>query len=190
MKIENPKALYGEVVHDTNGKAIGKIDKIWKSWNDDYPGYFFGVKTNENTRDTFFRGTYKLIPIYSDYIREVVNERVTLNKTIDDLSHLWNKIVQCGYSSYPLDQLFEMPVYDKNQSRIGTFCSFVESDGTMINFGLLLDPYLCEYWNVPYNTTLPIETNYIMYVKDTINLDKTLDELKTYWHDKYQALWK
>ena len=188
MKIENPERLVGEEVSDTNGNVIGTIDKMWKSWNDEYPGYFFGVKTNENTRDIFFRGTNKLIPIYSDYIREVVNERVTLNKTIDDLGRLWNKTVQCGTTTNPLDQLFEMPVYDKNQSKVGIFCSYVESDGTIRHFGLFLDPYLCESWNVPFNTTLPIETSYITYVKDTINLDKTLDELKTYWHDKHGVL--
>jgi len=188
MKVENPKALFGNEVYDMYGKVIGKIDKIWESWNKDYPGYFFGFKTYENTRDNYFRGTNKLIPIYSDYLREVVNNHVTLNKTIDDLSHLWNKIVQCGHSIYPLDQLFEMSVYDKYQSRVGTLCSFVEIDGMMTHFGLLLDPYLYEYWNVPYNTILPIETSYIKYVKDTINLDKTLDELKIYWHDKYHVL--
>lgn len=188
MKIENPKALFCKEVHDMYGKVIGKIDKIWKSWNEDYPGYFFGVKINKNTRETYFRGTYKLIPIYSDYIREVMSKYVTLNKTIDDLSHLWNKTIQCSHSSYPLDQLFDMSVYDKNQSRIGTFCSFVEIDGMMMHFGLLLDPYLYESWKVPFNTTLPIETSFITYVKDTIKLDKTLDELKTYWHDKYNVL--
>ena len=184
MKIENPQGLVGQEVNDTNGNFIGKIDKIWKGWNEEYPGYFFGVTTNKNTRDTYFRGTNKLIPIYSDYIREVVSERVTLNKTIDDLGRLWNKTVQCGPTTHPLEQLFEMPVYDKKQSKVGTFCSYVESDGTIRHFGLLLDPYLCQSWNAPFNTTLPIETSYIMNVKDTINLDKTLDELKTYWHDK------
>ena len=183
MKIDKPTELVEKEVCDTNGNVIGKIDKIWKSWNDDYPGHFFGVKTNENARDTFFRGTQKLVPIYSDYIREV-SEHVTLNKTMDDLCRNWNKTVPCGRTTYPLDKLFEMPVFDKNQSRVGTFCSYVESNGIIRHFGLWLDPYLCETWNVSYYTTMPIETNYIMYVKDTINLDKTLDELKNYWHDK------
>ena len=100
MKIENPQGLVGQEVNDTNGNIIGTIDKIWKGWNEEYPGYFFGVKTNKNTRDTYFRGTNKLIQIYSDYIREAVNERVTLNKTIDDLGRLWNKTVQCGPTTF------------------------------------------------------------------------------------------
>ncbi len=91
MKIENPQGLVGEEVCDTHGDVIGTIDKIWKSWNDEYPGYFFGLKIYENTRDTYFRGTNKLVPIYSDYIREVTDERVTLNKTKDELGRLWNK---------------------------------------------------------------------------------------------------
>ena len=186
MKITNPRELVGKEVVDQNGKPVGWIDKTWNSWNQEYPGCFFGIKPNENTRNTFFRGTHKLIPIYSDYIREV-SERITLNKTMDDLCRTWNKTVQCGPTTYPLEQLFEMPVFDKNRSRVGTFCSYVESDGTIRHFGLLLDPYLCESWNVLFNTTLPIETSYIMYVKDAINLDKTLDELKNYWHDKHHT---
>ena len=78
-----------------------------------------------------------------------------------------------------------MPVFDNHHSRVGTFCTFVETDGTIKNFGIWLDPYLCETWNLPYNTTLPIETNYITHVKDTINIDKTIDELKNYWHEKH-----
>jgi sporulation protein YlmC with PRC-barrel domain len=184
MKLDKPKELVGKEVYDTNGNVIGTIDKMWNSWNEEYPGYFLGLKTNENTRDTFFRGTYKLIPIYSDFIREV-SERITLNKTMDDLCRSWNKTIQCGPTTCPLEQLFEMPVFDKYQSRVGTFCSYVESDGTVRNFGIWLDPYLCQLWNVPYNTTVPIEPNSIYHVKDTINLDKTLDELKNYWHEKH-----
>ena len=185
MKIEKPYELIGKEVFDANGNNIGWIDKTWNSWNEDYPGYFFGVKTNENIRDTYFRGTYKLVPIYSDYIQEV-GEHITLNKTTDELCHYWNKTIPCGPTTCPIEDLVEMPVFDKHQSRVGTFCSFVESDGTFRNFGLWLDPYLCETWNVPYNTTLPIETNYITHVKDTINLDKTIDELKNYWHQHHK----
>jgi hypothetical protein len=187
MRIENPKGLVGEEVRDMNGNILGKIDKIWQSWNDDYPGYFFGIKTDENTRDTYFRGTNKLIPIYSDYIREVTG-RITLNKTINYLGRLLNKTVQCGTTTYPLEELFEMPVYDKNHSKIGTFCSYVECDDSIRHFGLLLDPYLCESWNLPFNKTLPIDTNNIVYVKDTISLDKTLKELKIYWQNKHHIL--
>lgn len=184
MKITNPKELIGKEVVDINGNTIGWIDKTWNSWNEDYPGYFFGVKTNENVRDTWFRGTTKLIPIYSDYIKEV-KDQVTLNKTMDNLCHFWNKTVPCGPTTYPMEELVEMPVFDKSYSRVGTFCTWVETDGTIKNIGLWLDPYLCEYWSLPYNTTLPIETNHIMFVKDTITLDKTLDELKEYWHKKH-----
>jgi len=184
MKIEKPYELIGKEVVDTNGNTIGWIDKTWNSWNPEFPGYFFGIKTNENVRDTYFRGTNKLIPIYSDYIREV-SEHITLNKTMDDMCHYWNKTVPCGPTTHPIEELVEMPVFDKHHSRVGTFCTWVESGGTYENYGIFLDPYFCESWNVPYNTTMPIETNYITHVKDTINLDKTIDELKNYWHEKH-----
>jgi sporulation protein YlmC with PRC-barrel domain len=180
MKINNPYELVGKEVVDQNGTPVGWIDKTWNSWNQDYPGYFYGIKPNDNTRDTFFRGTHKLYPIYNDYIQEV-KEYVTLNKTINELSRYWNKTVSCGSTIYPTDQLVEMPVYDKNNSRVGTFYTFILSEKTSHQYGCLVDPYLCEIWKVPNNTLMPVPTNYITYVKDTVRLDKTLDELKEYW---------
>ena len=32
MNIQNPKELVGKQVFDTNGTAIGTIDKTWQSW--------------------------------------------------------------------------------------------------------------------------------------------------------------
>jgi len=45
----------------------------------------------------------------------------------------------------------------------------------------LLDPYICETWHLPYNTTFPIEPNHITTAKNTITLDQALHELKDYW---------
>jgi len=180
MNVSNPHELVGKEVFDTNGNTIGTIDKAWNSWNNEYPGHFFGIRPNENTRDTWFRGTVKLIPIYSDYIKEI-SERVTLNKTIEELGRFWNKTVPCGQNTYPTDKLIDMSIYDKNNSRVGTFYTWVESDGTYKNYGVLVDPFICDTEKVPHNTLMPIPTNYITDVKDTICLDKTLDELKKYW---------
>jgi len=44
-----------------------------------------------------------------------------------------------------------------------------------------LDPYLCGAWKMPYNTLWPIPPNFLTNVTDTIQLDKTLDELKGFW---------
>jgi sporulation protein YlmC with PRC-barrel domain len=186
MKIWNPNELIGKEVVDANGTPIGWMDKTWNSWNDDYPGHFFGIKTNDYVRNTHFRGESKLIPVYNDYIRNVGNT-VMLTKTIDDLCRYWNKTVPCGPTTYPMEELVEMPVFDRFHSRVGTICTWVERDGTINNFGLLLDPYICETWHLPCNTTFPIETNYITYVKDTVNLNVALHELKEYWqkHRKF-----
>ena len=185
MKIGNPKEIVGKEVYDVNGNTIGYIDKTWNSWNQEYPGPFFSIRPNQNARDTCFRGTHKLIPIYSDYIRNA-DKHVTLNKTMDELSRFWSKTVQCGTTTYPTDQLVEMPVYDKNHSRVGTFLAWVESTGPSRNYGVLVDPYLCDTWKVPHDTLMPIPTNYIIAVKDTITLDITLDELKNYWKQHYK----
>ena len=184
MKVNNPRELVGKEVVDTNGNTMGTIDKTWNSWNSDYPGYFFGVKTNDSTRDAWFRGTDKLIPIYSDYIKQT-DERVFLNKTMEELGRFWNKAIHCGNTTYPTDELVEKPVYDKYHSRVGTFYAWTESDGTYKNYGVLLDPYLCESWNMPFNTLWPIPANYVNCVKDTITLDKSLDELKGFWDQQH-----
>ena len=185
MKIEKPKKMVGKEVYDANGKTIGRIDKVWNSWPQKHTGYFFGIRPNQNARDTCFRGTYKLIPIYSDYIREVGNGCVTLNKTIDWLYHFWNRAVRCGYRICPTDELLDKPVYDKNYSRVGTFLASTESNASSRNYGVIIDPYLCETWKVPQNTLMPIPTNYITNVKDTFCLDKTLDELREYWKQHF-----
>lgn len=185
MKVDNPNELVGKEVYDANGNPVGYIDKTWTSWNQEYPGQFYGIKPNENTRCTYFRGTYKLVPVFSDFIREV-RENVTLNRTLDELSKCWNKTVLCGPVTCPTDQLVDMPVYDKTHSRVGTINAWVESGGTLKDYGCILDPYLCERWNLPYNKLMPIPIQYIYQVADTICLDKTLDELREYWKQHYQ----
>ena len=180
MKVNNPHELVGKEVVDVNGNTVGTIDKTWNSWNQDYPGYFFGIKTYDNTRDTWFRGTCKLIPIYSDYIKHT-DDRVYLNKTTEELGRFWNKAVHFGTTTCPTDELVEKPVYDRNHSKVGTFYTWTESDGTYKNYGVLLDPYLCDTWKMPYNTLWPIPPNFLATVTDTILLDKTLDELKGFW---------
>ena len=184
MKIIKPYELVQKEVFDKNGNAIGTIDKVWNSWNQNWPGCFFGLRPNEHARDRWFRGTYRLIPIYSDHIGEV-SEHVTLCETMDELHRFWNKTVQCGSTACPTDDLLDKPVYDKNHSRVGTFFASVESDGPSRNYGVLIDPYLCDTWKAPHNTLMPIPTNYITNVKDTITLDKTLDELKKYWKEHF-----
>ena len=129
MNINNPKELVGKAVVDTNGKNIGWIDKTWNSWNQDWPGYFFGIRLNPTTRNTYFRGTHKLIPIYSTYIQDVA-ENVNLHMTIDTLCSFWNSTIPCGQTTCPTDEVMEKPVYDKNMSRVGTICSWVEQEGT------------------------------------------------------------
>ena len=185
MKINNPRELVGKEVCDVNGNTIGTLDKWWNSWNTEYPGYFFGIRSTENTKDTWFRGTNKLVPIYSDYIREW-GVNITLNKTMDELGHFWNKTVPCGTTTCPTDEMFEKTIFDKNHSRVGTFFGWVESDGVFKQYGCIVDPYLCDSWKVPYNTLMPVSTDFITDVKDTITLNKTLEELKEYWHQHHQ----
>ena len=185
MKINKPNELIGKEVHDLNGNTIGTIDKWWNSWDMEYPGYFFGIRPTENTKDTWFRGTNKIIPIYSDYIKDF-SEYVTLNKTTEQLSKFWSKIVPCGTTTCPTDQLVDMAIFDKDHSRVGTFYGWVESDGTYKHYGCFVDPYLCETWKVPFNTLMPMPVDCITDVKDTITVDKTLQELKGYWQQHHK----
>jgi hypothetical protein len=180
MRINNPKELVEKEVCDANGITIGTIDKCWNSWNSEYPGYFFGIRPTENTRDTWFRGTTKLIPIYSDYIKEY-DEHVTLNKTTYELCRFWNKSIHYGITTCTTEEMVDKTIYDKNYSRVGTIHGWVESDGTFKHYGCFVDPFLCDSWKMQYDTLMPVPPDFLYYVKDTITLDKTLDELKEYW---------
>jgi hypothetical protein len=181
MYIQNPKELVGRTVCDTNGNTIGVIDKTWWSWNQQYPGFFFGVRPNENARNTWFRGTTKLIPFYSDYIREVT-QHVYLNRTVEQLAQFWGKTIHYSpQQSWPIDELVEKAVYDRNHCRVGTFFGWFEQEGTYRQCSLFLDPFLCETWNLPYNTLMPLPAEFMTDVRDTIVLNKTLDELRAYW---------
>ncbi|MDG6229382.1 MAG: hypothetical protein QCH96_05400 [Candidatus Thermoplasmatota archaeon] len=180
MRVDKPYEYAGKEVVDVNGNTIGTIDKIWKSWNTEYPGYFFGIIPHISIRDTWFRGTNKLIPIYSDYIKEATHH-LTLNKTLDQLAHFWNKTVPCGKTRYPIDDLVERGIYDKDHSRVGTLFSWVETEGAYKQYGCFVDPYLCDTWDLPHTTMMPMPFEYIEMVKETITLNKTCDELKEYW---------
>jgi hypothetical protein len=180
MKIEKPNELIGKQVCDAKGTTIGWVDKTWNSWNQESPGYFFGVKTNDQVRATHFGGTTKLIPIYSTYITDV-GEKITLNKTIDELNSYWHKMVPCGTETCQTFDLFEKPVYDSQYSRVGTFCTWYETEGQTKHYGVFVDPYLCKFWNIPSDTVMPVPYEFITTVKDTVKLNKSLDELKNYW---------
>ena len=185
MKVYNPHDLVGKEVCDANGTPVGWIDKTWNSWDQNCPGYFFGIKPNPNARTCNFRGTYKLIPIYNDYIRDV-GDRVTLNRTLNELSQFWNKTVPCGQITCPTDKLVEMPVFDKYNSRVGTLYPWIDTQGTFqTTYACFVDPYLCQKWNLPTNTLMPIPTQYLTQITDTVTLDKSLDELRQYWQ-QYQ----
>ena len=186
MRINNPHELVGKTVLDANGNTVGTIDKIWDSWNQESPGWFYGVKPNVYARENYFRGSYKLIPIYSDYIKEV-QPQIKLNKTTEELGRYWNMAVQCGQNKYPTDELMERPVYDRYNSRIGTIYCWVGHEGSQMTYGVCLDPYLCDQWKVPYNKLLPLDANYFSGVKnETIYLDKALHELREYWKQYQQ----
>ena len=180
MKIWNSHELIGKEVFDAKGKPIGWVDKTWNSWNQDYPGYFFGIKMNDQTKKKYFRGVNKLFPVYNDLIQTVGNT-VTLTKTMDELCMYWTKTIPCGQTTCPVEELIEMPVFDKYHSRVGTFTTYVETNGQINNLGILLDPYICETWQLPYNTTFPVEPWHITTTKNTITLDQALQELKEYW---------
>ncbi|RLF40228.1 MAG: hypothetical protein DRN12_05855 [Thermoplasmata archaeon] len=180
MKISNPKDMIGKLVTDFNGVTIGVVDKIWKSWNEEYPGWFLGVRLNEEVRNTWFRGTTKLIPIYNDYIQDIA-EHIMLNKTAEQLSRYLNKTVSCSDAAHPIDHLMDMPIYDRNHSRVGTFYGWVESDGIYKHYGCFVDPYLCDIWDIPYNIVMPLQPSMVHQVFDTITLNRTLEELREYW---------
>jgi hypothetical protein len=77
--------------------------------------------------------------------------------------------------------MVDKTIYDKNYSRVGTIHGWVESDGTFKHYGCLVDPFLCDSWKMQYDTLMPVPPDFFHYIKDTITLDKTLDELKEYW---------
>ncbi|MCK5301112.1 MAG: hypothetical protein KAJ21_04340, partial [Thermoplasmatales archaeon] len=92
----------------------------------------------------------------------------------------------CGQTTCTTDEITDKTVYDKNHSRVGTFYGWVESDGTFKNYGCFVDPYICDTWKVPHNIIMPMPIDSITNVKDTILLNKTLDELKQYWQKYHQ----
>ncbi|MEF8847920.1 MAG: hypothetical protein V5A68_02160 [Candidatus Thermoplasmatota archaeon] len=54
MGINNSTELMRKQIYDAKGTPIGWIDKTWNSWNKQSPRYFFGVKTNDNVRHTYY----------------------------------------------------------------------------------------------------------------------------------------
>ena len=46
---------------------------------------------------------------------------------------------------------------------------------------ILLDLYICDTWQLPHNTTYPIEPWHITATKNTVTLNQALNELKDYW---------
>jgi len=180
MRITKPDELIGKEVYDYQGTAVGVFDKYWRSWNKQDSRWFFGIRPYENVRDAWFRGTTKLIPIYSDYIKEI-GETVTLKKVMTDLSNEWRKAISFGQTSWPTDDLMERGIYDKYGSRVGIFFAWAEENKKQAYYGCFVDPYLTEKWRYDYNTLMPLKTEYFYYVTDSITLNASIDDLKKYW---------
>lgn len=170
------KGYIGKQVYDSNGILIGVVDKVWKRWNKNKKS--LGVKIHENIRDTMFRGTTKLIPIPEEILQKNT-EVITLNKTVDYLSKLWIQTVIHNLASN--DEMIEKVVYDKNLSRIGVISSWIESKGELKQYECILDPYICDKYNLSYNILYPIPLEYLNYMRDTIMLNKTFNQLKKLW---------
>jgi hypothetical protein len=105
---------------------------------------------------------------------------------MEQLVKFWNKTVPCDQTTCPTDQLVDVSIYDKNHSRVGVFYGWIETNGEFKHYGCFTDPYISENWKLPYNTMMPLLTNFIYYTKDTITLDKTLGDIKEYWKKYYQ----
>lgn len=185
MRDIKPDELIGKEVYDYQGTAIGVFDKYWGSWKQKDNGYLFGIRPYENVRDAWFRGTNKLIPVYSTYIKEVT-DTVTLKKAMNDLSHQWRQAISFGKITWPTDDLMEKGVYDKYGSRVGVFFSWYEDQKNTAYYGCFIDPYLAEQWKYTYNTVLPLKKDYFYSVTDSITLNISVDELKQYW-DGYHS---
>ncbi len=179
MQITRPEELIGKEVYDDQGSALGILDKYWKSWDRQQIEWFFGIRPYDNVRDAWFRGTTKLFPIHSSYIKDI-GEVVTLKKGMDDLSHEWKKVVSFEHTSWPTDDLMERGIYDRCGSRVGVFFAWTEHNNNH-SYGCFIDPYLSEKWHYALNVILPIKTEYFYDVTDSITLNTTIDELKKFW---------
>jgi sporulation protein YlmC with PRC-barrel domain len=185
MKTMKPDELIGKEVYDYQGNAIGVFDRYWGSWKSKDNEYFFGIRPYESIRDAWFRGTNKLIPISSSYIKDV-SDTVTLKKAMTELSHEWRRTITVGAITWPSDDLMEKGIYDKNGSRVGVFFSWSYDQKSTTSYGCFIDPYLAEQWKYDYNTILPLKKDYFYYVTDSITLNASVIELKKYW-DGYQT---
>ncbi|MFO8077372.1 MAG: hypothetical protein R6U21_01835 [Thermoplasmatota archaeon] len=181
MQITKPFELVGKEIYDKQGLIIGRVDKYWSSWNKNNPGWFFGIRPYENVRDTWFRGTEKLIPIASSYIKDV-GEVIYLDTIIDELSSYWKDVVNIKGYSWPLDWLMEQGIYDKTGSRIGTLFGWVKSENAYQYYGCLIDPYLSEVKKYAAQSVFPIKPGFIDHFSDSVRLNVSLDELKKYWN--------
>lgn len=179
MQISNPRDIIGKEVFDDQGAAVGTLDKYWRSWNKQDIGWFFGIRPYENVRDKWLRGTTKLFPINSSYIAKI-GDTITLKKGMQDLSQEWKQMVCFKQTSWPTDYLMEMGVYDKCGSRVGNFLTWVKFNGKY-EYGCLIDPYLSEKWHYDYKLILPLKVEFLNYIRDSIRLTASLDDLKNYW---------
>ncbi len=182
MQIVKPDELIGKEVYDDQGTAVGVLDKYWTSWNQQEIGWFFGIRSYENVRDAWFRGTMKLFPIHSGYIKKI-GETVTLKRRMDELSQEWKRVISFKQTSWPTDYLMERGIYDKEGSRVGIFFAWAKYNNTY-QYGCFIDPYLLEKWHYAFNIILPLKVDYFYHIANSITLNTTIEDLKKVW-DSY-----
>lgn len=182
MEIRKPEEIKGKTVYDKNNNKVGNIDETWHGWKN-FTG-FFTVTPDSATRENYFPESTKPLPIHNQHISNIT-ENVTLNKTIDELSRFWNSEIRCGSTTCKPWDVMDKPVYDRNDTKLGTLDICVEESGKCSTFGLRPDPSITTDLDLgmPTMGLLPLEPSHVSNVTDTITLNKTRDELINYWRN-------
>ncbi len=169
--------LIGREVYDPTGVLIGVVDKIWKIKDG---SECIGVRGYENIRDTWFRGTTKLIPITLDKIKDA-GDSIIVKDRLEELSKKWRRVAPCGETNWPIDDLIERVICDKDNRRIGILLGWLEDKNGLKQYSCLLDPFICEEFDLPFDTLHPIPIKSLQLIRDTIKLNETLDNLINTW---------
>jgi len=181
MENLEPEGVKGKIVYDRNNVEIGAVDQYWIGWEE--IGYVFGVKLKPKIATKYVKSSTKLMPVHYEDIANVA-ENVNLNKTIDELSAFWNQNVIAGENTYPAIEFWQKPVCDSENTKIGTIYASVRTTPKMLKlFGLCLEPEISEKYAKGTTNLMPINTEHILRMEETVFLNKTVAEISRYWRE-------
>jgi sporulation protein YlmC with PRC-barrel domain len=178
-----PEELMEKTVFDKNQLKLGVVHGIEQPPSVK-PNYVLKMGLYPEVIEEYGGRFSSIVPVPTNEI-STLEDTIVLGKSIEELSGAWSNTTTIGNETYMLEELTEKPVFDRNYIKLGTIREFTRDPVTKSynTFKVELDPIITEKYVKDVPSIVPVDIYNISWVKDTVILNKSVQELGRFWHE-------